>query len=128
MEFFQTFAVAFVIFMAIDLLYLGVIAKKFVRKHMGHLMGDIKWPVAIIFYIQYVLGLIHFVINPALEVGDPNEAFMNGALYGFFLYATYELTSYSTLRKWPSGFVIPDIAWGTTLSALVAILSFTVLN
>ena len=128
MEFFQTFAVAFVIFMAIDLLYLGVIAKQFVQQHMGHLMGPVKWPIALIFYVQYVLGLIHFVINPALELGDPNEAFMNGALYGFFLYATYELTSYATLKKWPSRFVIPDIAWGTTLSALVAILSFTVLN
>ena len=128
MEFIQTFAVAFLVFMVIDLLYLGVIAKKFVRKQLGHLMGPTNWTAAIIFYVQYVVGLIYFVVDPALAQGDPYLAFENGALFGFFLYATYELTNFAILKKWPKGFVIPDIIWGIVLSASVSLITFTILN
>lgn len=128
MEFVQTFAVAFLVFMAIDLLYLGVIAKGFIRKQLGHLMGPTNWPAAVIFYIQYIVGLIYFVIDPALAEGDPYIVAVDGALYGFFLYATYELTNLAVLKKWPTGFVIPDIIWGTVLSFSVALATFTILN
>lgn len=128
MEFLQTFAVAFLVFMVVDLLYLGVIAKNFVQAQLGHLMGKTNWTAAVIFYIQYVIGLIYFVIDPALEIGDPAEAWLNGALYGFFMYATYELTNWAILKKWPRTFVVADIAWGTVLGALVSILSFTILS
>ena len=119
--------VVFAVFMAIDLLYLGVIAKSFVQKHLGHLMGETNWPAAVAFYIQYCVGLIYFVIDPALAIGEPADALVNGALFGFFLYATYELTSFAIIKKWPRGFVVPDIAWGIVLSASVSIISYVIL-
>ena len=128
MELLQTFVVAFLVFMVIDIAYLGFIGRKFVQSQLGHLMGPTNWPIAILFYIQFIFGLIYFVIDPALAIGDPNEAFVNGILYGFFMYATYELTNYAILKKWPAGFVIPDIIWGTFLSASVSIITFTILN
>ena len=127
MEFVKTLLVVFAVFMAIDLLYLGVIAKSFVRKQLGHLMGDTNWPAAVIFYIQYCIGLIYFVIDPALSIGEPTDALVNGALFGFFLYATYELTSYAILKNWPKGFVIPDILWGIFLSSSVSYISYIIL-
>jgi len=113
--------------MAIDLLYLGVIAKKFVHSQLKHLMGDTVWWAAILFYIQYVVGLIYFVIDPALKIGEPTDALVNGALFGLFLYATYELSNMAILKKWPKTFVWADILWGIVLSGSVALIAYVIL-
>ena len=35
-----------------------------------------------------------------------------GGLFGFFAYATYDLTNLATLRNWPLGLSLIDMAWG----------------
>ena len=43
-----------------------------------------------------------------------------GGLYGFFTYATYELTNYALIRNWPVALVPVDIAWGVVLCTIVS--------
>ena len=43
-----------------------------------------------------------------------------GALFGFFTYATYDLSNLAPLRAWPWRLALVDIAWGTALTAAAA--------
>ena len=47
------------------------------------------------------------------------KASVAGGLFGFFVYATYDLTNLALLRDWPAGMSLLDVAWGTSLSAVV---------
>jgi uncharacterized membrane protein len=89
-------------------------------REAGHLMGDINWVAAIIFYLIFLLGLTYFAMYPAVAKGSLLAALTLGALFGFFTYATYDLTNLATLRDWPVSVVVVDILWGTVLGMAVA--------
>ncbi len=108
------------IFLLVDLLWLGVIAKSFYRTQLGHLMGEINWPAATIFYLIFLVGLTFFATWPAVEAQSLTRALFLGALFGFFTYATYDLTNLATLRDWPLAVVVVDMLWGTILGGVVA--------
>lgn len=115
------------LFFAIDLLWLGVVAKNFYQDHLAHLLSPaVNWPAALLFYFIYIAGILLFAVKPALADQSVFKAMMWGALFGFFTYATYDLTNLATLRDWPIKVVVVDIAWGTTLCALVASGSYLV--
>ncbi len=126
MKFALAYAVAVIVFFLVDLVWLGFIAKDFYRASIGHLMGDgFNIPAAIVFYLIYVAGLFFFAVNPALEAGDWQKAFTLGAALGFFCYATYDLTNLATLKDWPLGITLADMAWGTVLSGIVATVGYS---
>lgn len=109
------------IFFAIDLLWLGLIAKHLYQKNLAHLLSPaVNWSAALLFYCIYIAGIILFAVRPALDGQALSKAALWGALFGFFTYATYDLTNLATLRDWPVKVVIVDIAWGTLLCTLVA--------
>ncbi|HAX03105.1 MAG: hypothetical protein A2Y45_06700 [Tenericutes bacterium GWC2_34_14] len=126
-QFFKLYGIAFVLFFAIDLVWLGLIAKNLYQKQLGHLMADnVNWVAAIIFYLLFIGGLVFFVISPAVTEGAWTKALLLGALLGFLTYATYDLTNLATLRDWPIQITIIDLAWGTFLGASVSTLTFFV--
>lgn len=115
------------VFFAIDLLWLGVVAKNFYQNNLAHLLSpDVNWSAAFLFYFMYIAGIILFAVKPGLDAGSLAKAAMWGALFGFFTYATYDLTNLATLREWPIKVVVVDIAWGTLLCTLVASGSFMI--
>jgi uncharacterized membrane protein len=114
-------------FFAVDLVWLGIVAKSFYREQIGALMRDeINIPAAIVFYALYVVGVVIFAVSPALHTGSWRTAIALGALFGFFAYATYDMTNLATLRGWPIAMVAVDIAWGTFLTAISAAAGFLV--
>ncbi len=106
------------------MLWLGVIAKDFYRTKLVDFLGPVQWTPAIIFYLLFIIGIIFFAVAPALQEQSLTKALMLGALFGFFTYATYDLTNLATLRDWPISVVFADIAWGMILSGSVATLSY----
>jgi len=110
----------------IDMIWLGIIAKGFYQDKIGYLLGPINWPAAIIFYLIFIVGIIIFAVAPALEAQSLLKAVVLGALFGFFTYATYDLTNLATIKDWPLIVVFVDIAWGMVLSGSVATLSFLI--
>ena len=75
---------------------------------------------------MYIVGIILFAVRPGLEAQSLAKAALWGALFGFFTYATYDLTNLATLRSWPIKVVVVDIVWGTLLCTLVASLSYLI--
>lgn len=123
-HYFRLFLLTFVVFFAVDLLWLGVVARKVYVYFLGSLLREpVNWSAAFIFYLLFIIGLIIFCIDPAIKQTSISQAFIKGALFGFFTYMTYELTNLAVLKNWPLGVVFIDIAWGTILCSLVSGLS-----
>ncbi len=113
------------VFFAIDMTWLGLIARNFYKSQIGFLMRtDIVWWAAILFYLLFIVGIIYYAVLPAYASGEWTKALFLGALFGFFTYMTYDLTNYSTLKDWPLAIAVVDTLWGTVLSASVATASF----
>ncbi len=109
------------VFFAVDMVWLGFIAKGFYRKHLGGFLSDqVNWTAAIVFYLLFIVGIFIFVILPAIEKGSLLRAIGLGAFFGIITYATYDLTNLATLKNWPILIVMVDIAWGAVLTAIVS--------
>ena len=116
-----------VAFFAIDLLWLGLVARTFYSKHLGYLMTpNTKWVAAIIFYLLFIAGLLVFVVVPGLQANSLSRTLLLAAFFGLVTYATYDLTNLATVKDWPILVTIVDLLWGTTLSVLVSLVSFFV--
>ncbi len=115
------------IFFLIDLVWLGVVAKGFYQRHLGYLMRpQVNWAAAILFYLLFIIGIVLFAVKPALEVQSAMRALVYGALFGFFTYATYDLTNLATVKDWPAIVTVVDLIWGTVLCGAVAWVSYLV--
>jgi uncharacterized membrane protein len=124
-QFLKLYAISVPVFFVIDFLWLGIIAKPFYDRHLGYIFrGQVLWLAAILFYLFFLLGLVAFVIAPAVESGSLGKAILWGLFFGFITYQTYELTNYALVKDWPLIVVIVDIAWGMVLSSLVSALTF----
>lgn len=129
LTFLKLYAVSFIIFFAIDLFWLGIVAKKLYQAEIGHLLKtDVNWVAAILFYLLFIGGLVIFVLMPAVEAGNLWKAVLLGALFGFITYATYDLTNLATLKDWPLKITIIDLFWGTFLGLSTSTISYLVYN
>ena len=129
MSYIKNFLITFVVFMTIDLIWLGIVAKKLYNKYLGYIMSkNINWIAAIVFYIVFVIGILMFVIYPALAKDSIQYLILYGMAYGFITYATYDLTNLATLKDWPIEITIIDLIWGTTLSTLTSYFSYLIIN
>lgn len=107
-----------IVFLAVDYVWLSQIAVRFYFDRLGHLLMDKpNMAAAAAFYLIYVAGIVVFAVGPALKHESLTYALVYGALFGFFTYATYDVTNYATLREWPLIVVAVDVAWGTVLAA-----------
>lgn len=115
---------AIIPFLAIDLTWLGFIARDFYRVQMGPLLADQpRWGVAFAFYALYCAGVVLFAVLPGLAAGSVVRSALLGAALGLLAYATYDLTSLAVVRGYPALLAVVDILWGTVLTAAVATLS-----
>ncbi len=123
--FIKLYAIALPVFFAIDMIWLGLVATNFYRGQIGSLMKtDINWTAAIVFYLLFIVGLVFFVITPAIEKGSWTYALLVGAFFGFITYATYDLTNLATLKDWPILVTIVDLVWGAVLAASVSTVTY----
>ena len=117
------------VLLALDIVWLGVIAKSFYRDGIGQLMADPPNLVAGgVSYVLHPAGVLPFAVAPTAWSGGlaaPSEVHLSravsaGALFGLFAYATHDLSNLATLRGWPLCLALVDIAWGTALAAAAA--------
>lgn len=123
----KTYVAAVAVFLCMDMVWLGLLAKGVYAKYLGHLMRVIpNWPVAGLFYLLFVVGLVLFVLHPALQTHSFRHAVVFGALFGFFTYMTFDLTSLAVLKDFRWEIALIDMAWGTVLSGSVSALTYQI--
>lgn len=129
MEILKQLVVGGVVMGLLDALWLSVVANSFYKSQIGQLL--LQKPnmlAAVAFYAIYLVGVIVFVVNPAIEKGSWSHALMYGALFGLVAYATYDLTNLATLKDWPIKLVIVDLLWGMALTSIVAVSTYGVVR
>lgn len=126
-DFIIRFLTAGLVFGIIDALWLTLVANKFYKAQIGSLLLEKPNLIAaVLFYLIYLIGLLVFVINPAIAAEDWRQALSLGALFGFVAYATYDLTNLATLKGFPVKLVIVDLIWGTVVTATVSVSTYVI--
>lgn len=116
------YVVTAVVFLGLDALWLTRVALDMYRREIGSMLLDRpSLPVAGVFYLIFVLGIVVLAIAPAINGGGGWQgAMVAGAVLGLVAYGTYDITNFSTLKNWPLSVTLVDLAWGTALTAISA--------
>lgn len=121
----KLYLVTLIAFFAIDMVWLGLVARTFYRQHLGFLLAPSpNWLAALIFYLLFIVGILTFVVLPGLQVNSLKTTLLRAALFGLITYATYDLTNLATVKDWPVIVTLVDLAWGMFLSVAVSSISF----
>ncbi|MDP1910843.1 MAG: DUF2177 family protein, partial [Hyphomicrobium sp.] len=113
----------------LDALWLGVVSREFYKARLGQLLLEQPlWWAAILFYLIHAAGVAVFAVPPAVAAGTWTAAVLYGALFGFCVYAAYDLTNLATLRGWPMAVSLVDLAWGAVVTAAATLVAFFVVR
>lgn len=118
-QFVRLYLVSLPIFLTLDAFWLGLVASNFYRSEIGPIL-EFDWLAALVFYLVFLVGLTIFATLPGIVNKDWQSGFVLGALFGFFTYATYDLTNLATLQNWSLKLVVVDVVWGTFICAATA--------
>ena len=121
----KLYACAFLGFLAIDFVWLAVVARGFYRRQLGFLLSDQpNWWAAFAFYLLFVAGLLLFAVVPGIQAGSLRRTLLLGGLFGLVTYATYDLTNLATVKNWPWVVTLVDMVWGVVLSMSVSCVAY----
>ena len=125
MRYLYLYIITFVVFLAIDFIWLNFIAKNIYATKIGHLLAENpKLFPALIFYLVFIVGVIIFAVLPGYEAQSIWKTVMLGALFGLLTYSTYDLTNLATLKNWPISVTIIDLIWGTSISTVTSVAGY----
>ena len=126
--FIKEYVVALIVFLAIDAIWLLFISKKLYSKYLGYLMSPKpNLFAALIFYMIFIVGLVFFVISPAINTSDFLYTIKAGLLFGAITYATYDLTNLATIKDWPIKITIVDLIWGSFIATITSVITYLIL-
>ncbi|MHB0961771.1 MAG: DUF2177 family protein [Gemmatimonadaceae bacterium] len=121
LQFLKLYAAAAAVFFALDITWLGYVAKGIYKEQMGHLTrADVQWVPAVLFYLVYVAAIIVLCVKPGLQRDSVGHAVALGALFGLAAYAAFDLTGLALLKDFPLKGALVDLAWGTFVTAAVS--------
>jgi uncharacterized membrane protein len=125
-RYFILYLATLIVLIPIDFLFLGIVAKGFFASQVGDMLGEIRLAPAILFYLLYVIGILVFVSGQAGATWQ--STLLYGALFGFFCYTTFELTSLALLKHWTWPVVMVDVSWGTFVTAASSTIGLMIAN
>lgn len=127
MQTLKSILIATIVFLLMDGLWIGVIAKKMYMTEMAGFLRvennaiSPNFLAAAIVYIALIGGILIFVIPKA--GGNPLLALIFGALFGFVTYATYDFTNLAVVKNWPVGISIIDVVWGCVICGVTSFIT-----
>jgi uncharacterized membrane protein len=125
MYYLKLYMASLVVFFAVDMVWLGLVASSFYKKHLGYIMAPtVNWFAAITFYLLFIFGILVFVILPGVKENSLQNTILRAILFGLITYATYDLTNLATINQWPLTVTLVDLLWGMVLTTIVSIAGF----
>ncbi|NDC21937.1 DUF2177 family protein [bacterium] len=129
MNYLKTYFISLLVFLGIDSIWLTQISPSIYKHYIGYLLSsNPNLIAALAFYLLYIAGLVYLVVLPALKNKSAKQALIGGAVLGLISYATYDLTNLAVVDKWPLAISIIDMAWGTTLTGVSALLTYKIIR
>ena len=121
MTYLMLYAITVLVFLGLDVVMLKKVMYPMFSSNIGSMMLDSpKIVPAAAFYLFYVGGVLWFASIPALQSGQPSQAFVAGFVLGLLAFGTYEFTNFATLRGWIFQMVAVDVVWGGVLTGTSA--------
>jgi len=121
MRYLAAYGAALAVFLGLDFAWLTIVARGFYAHEIGPLLlPQGRLAPAAAFYLLYLVGVVVFVIAPALERGRWTRAAGLGALFGLVAYSAYDLTNLATLKGFTATLAVVDLAWGAAVTAAAA--------
>jgi len=123
-----------VIFIFIDMLWLGFIASNLYTKQLGYLANlknsniTFNLPVGLLAQAIIAFGLSLVIALVYKGGGNLSASILVSALIGFVIYATYDLTNLSFIKDWPWQITLIDIIWGTLQGTLAGAYGYWLLT
>jgi len=112
-------------FLAMDIVWLTLMAPRLYRPRIGELMADeVNFVAAVVFYVIYIFAILYLAVLPAVRENSWKRLLLNAAAFGFCAYATYDLTNQATLKVWSTTVTLADMAWGTLVTTVAASAGF----
>ena len=124
-----SYLVTLIVMVTLDFVWLGRMGDFLYRPVMGDMaLPGFRIAPAVAFYVLFAGGVVYFAVAPALAGSGVRDAALNGAVFGFCAYATYDLTNQATLKNWSTMLSAVDIGWGTALTAASAATAYFVVS
>ena len=121
------YAAAFVAFVAADMVWLGLMVNRVYRPALGDiLIPGVNLPPAIIFYLLFPVGLLIFAVLPALKSEINRDGGGLWCAVRLLHLRNLRSSNYATLRNWTVQVTAIDMAWGTVLGAIAALVAYLV--
>lgn len=129
MQLFITYLTTLIPLLALDALWILVVARKFYADTVGFLFSkSMNLIPAAFFYPIYALAVCALAVLPALTSGSWTEALWRGAILGLAAYGAYDLTNHATIDNWPLSMTLVDMAWGTVVTALTSVIAYFIIT
>lgn len=113
------YVATFVVFLGLDFIWLTQVGPSVYNPVLAQILTmHPRLKAAIAFYVIYVAGLQYFAVRPGLAEGRWQTSLIRGGLFGFFAYATYDLTNEATLIVWSTKITLLDMMWGVVVSGI----------
>lgn len=114
-------AIAAVIMLAIDMVWLMGIGRGFYVQEIGDiLLEKPNLLPALAFYVLYSIGVMVIVIAPAIEAESAMRALIYGVLFGLVAYGTYDLTNLAVMKGFTTKIALIDMVWGGLITGFVS--------
>jgi uncharacterized membrane protein len=112
------------VMLPLDVVWLSTMGRTFYKEQLGSLLLERPAMLpAVAFYLLYAAGVVFFAVIPAVREQSLMTALLHGAVLGLVAYGTYDLSNMATLKGFTTAVGLVDLAWGTVLTAVSAVLA-----
>ena len=122
----KSFLITLIVFLGIDFVWLGLVARNFYKKELSVLPQTFNLPAAFLAYILIAAGIVIFVLPKSS--GNIYKALLWGAVFGLITYGIYDFTNLATLKGWSLKMLAVDILWGMFVCGATSFLVTYILN
>lgn len=122
----KSFIITLIVFLGIDFVWLGIVARNFYKKELASFSTTLSLPAAFLTYVLIAAGIVLFVLPKAS--GDIIKALLWGAVFGLIAYGIYDFTNLATLKGWSIKMLVVDTLWGVFVCGITSLLATLILN
>lgn len=125
------FVMAFLLFMVIDQIWLGLISRNYYATYYEQIQKSPyrpHKPLAMVVYALLAAGVALFVIPHVKRTMRLKDAFLWGSLFGLISYGINDISNQAIFENWSWHLTVIDVLWGAFLGAVVTAMVHTLLH
>ena len=78
---------------------------------------------ALLCFIVLAFGIVYFIVDKVRDNHIIEDSLRYGFIFGFVIYAVFDLTNYAIFENYTLAVTIIDILWGSVLAFLVTVIT-----